>query len=106
MSPGQTAARTVSLLPLGFNLEDESAADYVKVYPNPSKGNFTLEVANAGSETFLIQAYNTSGIKLIDRDLPMTGGKAEMNHQLAAGIYMFHLVKDGRFSESFRMVVE
>jgi choice-of-anchor B domain-containing protein len=106
MSPGQTAARTVSLLPLGFNLEEESAADYVKVYPNPSKGNFTVEVANAGSETFRIQAYNTSGIKLIDRDLPMTGGKAEMNHQLAAGIYMFHLVKDGGFSESFRMVVE
>lgn len=108
MTPGQTAAYTIALLPVGFSVDEQSASEYLRAYPNPNNGNFTIELANTGNDNLRIEAYDASGVILINQQLPFSGGKGkvEFSHLLPPGIYLFRILNEGEFSESFRMVIE
>ena len=105
MQPGQTASRTFALVPIGFSLAESAGSNFVKAYPNPNAGSFTIEISNGGNSETLIEAYNTAGQKIYSEMISLSGGRAQCEPALSPGMYIFQ-VKGADFSSSFRMVIE
>ena len=104
MTPGQTAARTIALLPLDFSI-DESLTDPLKVYPNPTNGAFTLEIANSGNQEILLEAYSVTGRKVYSELVQMAAGKASCSPGLNKGVYIFQ-VSSMDFHSGFRLIID
>jgi hypothetical protein len=78
------------------------ANEEIKVYPNPSNGNFTVELPNA-VENAEINIMEMTG-KLIERK-QVTGTKAQFSIAVAKGVYMI-VVKNAEQMSYSRIVVQ
>lgn len=70
---GQNYSNAISVIlsPDGIlAVEDDNLNDLVTLYPNPSKGNFTLEMKNLRVEN--IQIYNAIGQVIYQKNIPNT----------------------------------
>lgn len=65
----------------------------IKVYPNPSNGNFRLDLPNENSHKPLhVTIYNLQGQEVFTRNLEM--GNLEINVGLPAGVYVLKVISD------------
>lgn len=71
----------------------ENALDDFKVYPNPSNGDFYIEVLEGGS--YQLELRNLAGQLMIQQDLDLNAGeKANIELGLPEGIYMLELIHE------------
>ena len=77
----------------------ENGLQSLKVYPNPSKGNFTISV----SEPVRFELYNSLGQLLISGE--KDGGPVQIRTQQGKGVYFLHIIgASGRKVE--KLVIE
>ncbi len=83
--------RKVSGVTTGMNkVKDES--EKVKVYPNPSNGNFTLSLSGI-IEKCNLEIYNINGEKIYQSIINLNNTKINLNGQ-SQGIYFYRVLKD------------
>jgi hypothetical protein len=76
----------------------------VKVYPNPSKGNFRIEVKEAGGKPVKATFYNTLGQEVYRKSNLEANTEIDLSH-LANGIYQLRLEVNGTMVTK-RIVIE
>jgi hypothetical protein len=81
-------------------LNNESASWLGDVYPNPANNSTTIQYSlPAGVGTAFCQVYSLSGTQVAVITLPATQGKGQVQlntGQMAAGMYFYALVADGK----------
>jgi hypothetical protein len=82
------------------HLNNESAAWLGDVHPNPASNSTTIDYSlPAGAGVAVCQVYSLSGSQVAAVALPATPGKSQVSlntSQLAAGMYIYALVVDGK----------
>jgi len=89
-----------------LNTKNFGLADF-KIYPNPNKGNFTVQFNSDSSNEIKVGVHDIRGRLILDKSFQNTGLFSE-NLQLSnvqAGIYMV-TVQDGERKEVKKIVVE
>ena len=102
---GQVAATSVALLPFDFSVSGIEENEQVRIYPNPSNDRFTIEVANTGNTELMLEATDMTGRVVKNFKLPMSGGKAEVSHELMPGLYVLRIFEADHLLDSFRLMV-
>ncbi|UKN01186.1 T9SS type A sorting domain-containing protein [Paracrocinitomix mangrovi] len=86
----------------GVGFEDWQMSD-VKIYPNPSKGQFTIELPNSLTESTAIRVLSVDG-KVVYSTFA-NSNKTEIKLDVEPGLYLVEL-NDGSKSEVIRLVIE
>jgi len=70
-------------------------------FPNPSDGNFAIEITSNKNGPVSIEIENAIGKKVFGKDAMVINGKniIPVNGQLAAGIYIYRIKTDNAISE-------
>ncbi|MBK7762259.1 MAG: S8 family serine peptidase [Bacteroidetes bacterium] len=79
--------------------------DNVQVYPNPSDGNYTLELNAYDNKIMKYAIYNVAGQKLKEVRIPISAGKTRVALNISnypSGIYMLEL-NDGQESKKVKL---
>lgn len=93
---------TITLVGVGINY---TALAGLEVYPNPVQQQLTVTWANAGTPVQLT-LMNTLGEQLINQQVAATETSAKLNTlDLASGMYLLH-VKQGEFSQVYKVFKE
>ncbi|MBA3899960.1 MAG: T9SS type A sorting domain-containing protein, partial [Bacteroidetes bacterium] len=72
--------------------EIEKKANLIKVYPNPSTGNFNLEYDLTGEKTGLFKVYNSLGHIVLEKVLYDSKGTVQIEiPDLSGSIYFYSL---------------
>ncbi len=94
---GNTAAGEVTITVRPMSVPEESHT--FSIYPNPSKGSFTIEVA----EPFRFELYNSLGQLVIAGQ--KDGGSVQIQTQQGKGIYFLHIIS-GSGSKVEKITIE
>lgn len=90
---------------LSVDLQDFVRDDYFNVYPNPSDGNFKLDVALRNSQDIIVSIVNMEGHELFRKEYDNTGLIRDAVHLDAApGIYLC-LVKTAKGYLSQKLII-
>ncbi len=90
-TPPEIGVDEVPVLNVGESILTSSIA--MKVYPNPSSGNFHLEILNENHQkTLLATLYNLQGKVVFKQSI--TTGKQELNVKLPDGVYLLNVLSD------------
>ncbi|MEO5572244.1 MAG: LamG-like jellyroll fold domain-containing protein [Bacteroidia bacterium] len=85
--------------------ENENAAESVfdiKVYPNPSSGDFVFELSNSINEKISIVVYDVIGNKILTESVT-TQKFTICGNQLSTGIYMAH-ISTGNYTKILKLI--
>ena len=82
---GNTASGEVNVSISNWSV-DENGLDGAKVYPNPNKGNFTINA----SEPIRFELYNSLGQRIIAGQ--KDGGSIQIQTQQKKGVYFLHII--------------
>ena len=93
----ESAEIQVVVIP-GVNV-DENQTDQIQVYPNPSKGNFNIEVA----EPIRFELYNGLGQLIIAGQ--KDGGSIQIQTQQEKGVYFLRIISENG-SRTEKLVIE
>ena len=80
----------------------------VMVYPNPSTGNFNVELQDVNNEEVSIQVYDIQGKQILVRNLGVVNGTQVDNIEMtevSSGVYFMN-VTIGEQKEVLRLIVE
>lgn len=84
------------------NIETWKGEDlHVRLFPNPSKGRFSIVFENAPSQGYRIEVLNIEGKKLVEKE---SFKKEETFFIRNAGVYLVKIVVDGKM-KTFKLVV-
>jgi GEVED domain/Glycine rich protein/Secretion system C-terminal sorting domain/Ig-like domain CHU_C associated len=95
---GSCVDDTSKVLFVNVGLDNTALAEAIKLYPNPSEGQFMLEIPQNG-ESMKIEIMNLEGKVMYKQDLPYADGitKKEFDLQgLAAGNYLLKVILGGQ----------
>ena len=97
------AINSCTSAPQATSVQDISASAFsTKIYPNPSKGKFSIEM-NESSENSTVEIYNSMGQRLYSQII--NGSKMDVNIGLTAGVYVVRVVSNnGSKSLSNRLI--
>ncbi len=87
---------------------DPQAAYSLKVFPNPSSGRFTVEVASESVAPLSIRVFNSLGQEVASENMPVPASQGSIEIDLSsqpAGVYQVR-VDDGQQSLSRKIVVQ
>jgi Secretion system C-terminal sorting domain len=91
------------------SLNAESSTYLGEIYPNPANTSTTLSYSlPAGASTALVQVYSLDGKVVSSVVVPATAGKSQVQlttSQMAAGMYIYALVVDGKVLDSKKLAV-
>lgn len=91
------------------SLNAESSTYLGEIYPNPANTSTTLAYSlPAGASTALVQVYSLDGKVVSSIVVPATAGKSQVQlatGQMAAGMYIYALVVDGKVLDSKKLAV-
>jgi Zn-dependent metalloprotease len=82
-------------------LDLENQLEGVKVYPNPSNGNYTLDFEWEASDVGIIDVYDVLGMRLFSKEINVSGGNNSIEidlSQLSAGNYIVKLKINNRIN--------
>jgi hypothetical protein len=75
-----------------------------KVYPNPSTGDYKLEIALAEESPVLVKVYNTQGALLSEESATGASNYVFRNYINKVGIY-FIVIETGYGKETFKLII-
>jgi len=80
----------------------------VIVYPNPSQGQFTLDLSNLNEDNVLVEVYNNVGSIVYSDNLQVSGSfSQEINLQdLAKGVYYMRLQNENHLLMTKRILIQ
>ncbi len=73
-----------------------------KIYPNPSNGNFTIEMKESSTNS-VVEIYNTMGEKVFNQ--PINNLKTAINSDLKQGIY-FVKTTGNKHEKGVKIIIE
>jgi hypothetical protein len=78
----------------------------IQIYPNPSNGEFTVELENgiSNSENSTIDIFNMLGEKVLH--MALTNQKSEIKPQLESGIYYYQVENSNSIISSGKITIE
>lgn len=80
---------------------------YFTVYPNPSQGQFTVNVYSDVTETGVVKMFDMAGKLLMNQNLPLVQGNnaLQVNKELRSGVYLIEVItSNGRSTK--RIIIE
>ncbi|MEO8761549.1 MAG: T9SS type A sorting domain-containing protein [Bacteroidia bacterium] len=77
-------------------IEKYSSSLDFKIYPNPSSGNFAISIVNNTNDRVNIEIQDITGRSLITQQLQTNNGVAEIQTNLASGIYLAIVTNNGK----------
>lgn len=95
---------------VGYTLgatEEITFEELIDVYPNPTKGEFTLDMSIPGADEAVVEIFDAVGRQVYGEKIALYGGNRQLPLSLSgreAGIYFVRINFDGR-SETKRIVV-
>ncbi|MBV5342781.1 T9SS type A sorting domain-containing protein [bacterium] len=85
------------------NIIEHSLANKVSIYPNPSKGNFTVEIKE-NAENSKLEIYNSMGKIIFNQ--PINASKTTINTGLKQGVYFVNIMDGSGKIQSNKMIIE
>jgi len=88
-------------------VEHVASVAQVAMYPNPTSGDITLQIATEKASDITVNIYNTLGVKVSSQNLGIINGSTTVNAAtagFAAGMYMVELT-DGHNSQTQKLIV-
>ncbi|MGB1102768.1 MAG: GEVED domain-containing protein [Crocinitomicaceae bacterium] len=82
----------------------ENEINHLKVYPNPTSGQFTVELSGVEADA-VIRLHDAAG-KLIRESIVSNEAIVAFNTDLAPGVYYISLIDSGKLQEIVKLVVE
>jgi hypothetical protein len=91
------------LIPIeGISTEDHTSAHELNVYPNPSKGSFTIEFDSVFEG--VLEIFNSSGQRLYLMDIDRQA-EVNLDLQLAQGIYLLR-VSSNEYATTKQLIIQ
>ncbi len=104
----QCTGKDSFMLSINTGIEKLFAGGTVKLYPNPTKGAFIIEISSNENKRFTVKLNDISGKLLHERSASVRNGKVRLSFDLtgyAQGIYILH-ISDGKRQASYRIMKE
>lgn len=99
-----TAFTTIDLSFIGLN--EVNVSHQLKLYPNPSNGQFAIELSDLNNDELLIVVYDQSGKLMRKEQLKIVGNKVNLNFEsFENGIYWLELTNALGWTAKERIVV-
>lgn len=103
LSQGKEAIVEVGTLPTGVPIgSGVPASGAIAVYPNPVRGECTVEIAGAGVGAVSVELYDVSGRCVLKTEQAATGGSTKVRIDtggFAPGVYVVRVHKNGELFE-------
>ena len=96
-----------SFIPCSIGLEEENEYQTIRMYPNPSNMNFTIEnLENQFEKNTQIVFYDLVGNKIIHQDLPKGSMRYTLDlHHLRDGVYFVQVIHENNILTTERVIV-
>lgn len=78
--------------------------EMVKIYPNPAKNMFKVEIFSGSSENYRLFIYDLSGKKSLLKHIK-TNTQTTVFNELDNGVYLYRVEKNGRTVQNGRLVI-
>jgi hypothetical protein len=81
-----------------LSINDDTLAANFKIYPNPSDGNFEIQLLNTSGETISLQLFDLKG-RVVYTDLVKESGKINRSiaiNNLSTGVYLLKVFEGNR----------
>jgi PKD repeat protein len=97
-----TGSCTATSAPYPFTVtgvNEQDAANSIRIFPNPNSGNFMLSVNHSTATDYLIEIHNALGQLISTEKISIVSGKFEKNislSQFGTGVYFLSLNHDGQ----------
>lgn len=104
-----TSIYPISSTAVGISNTSIEKENKFKIFPNPFKGNATIEYSVSSEAEVKLEVYNVLGIKinsLVNSKQSAGSHKCNMNAPLSSGIYFIKLTIDGKESTQRVVVME
>ena len=86
-----THTNVITTSPMGINKALIKTQNNIKVFPNPSNGNFTIETGRLESNSQL-QILNSQGQKVYSQKIENQSNKINFNLKLSSGLYFIQII--------------
>ena len=101
---GAALVQDVELVPLNYGVGDHTAP-VVEVYPNPVGDLLNIRLENAENEEIVMKLYDAAG-RLLSRKILSNNQETVPMKDLAPGIYLLRITKDGTTISQQKIVRE
>jgi len=102
---GVYSTDTVTVFVEGLGIEEKQFGEW-SIAPNPNKGNFSVQLKTALTETLELRITDSQGRKVWQETFPAFSKVCNLQTNLSAGVYFLQLSSNGQKSELKRVVVE
>lgn len=94
MQRGVVTAKQVKMIPEGFSINEFNASVGIYVYPNPSKGEFNIELSKSSHKQIDIKVYDLNGILVSSKVFNASEETSTLNLDVPNGIYLLDVYGD------------
>lgn len=92
------------------DIAERGAISAIRLYPNPSDGNFTLQFRSATEQEFIIRLTTAGGVRILESREQATAGEYQKTFNLSAlpaGSYNLHMLDhSGRLFSTQQVLVQ
>ena len=106
MRRGVMQSRSVALIPIGFSIDENGyLTKSLQVYPNPSRGDITLELNGIHNGLAEIKVFDLSGRQHYESHVESSAERVNLSLGLKQGVYIINLTIDGNTYATQRLVI-
>ncbi len=103
-TPFQSNTKELEIIPTGIETIKENSGE-MKIYPNPSRGVFKLQLGNSNKE-FSLEIYDLSGKKVYSQIDQNVGDNTIRVESLKNGFYIVRVTIDGKVMSSKIQIIK
>ncbi len=103
---GVVRHRNIALIPIGFSIDESgNLSQHISIYPNPTKGEFNLELKGIEDPKARVEIWDMAGIQHFNEALDVANGNMRLRPALNQGVYIVRVTNGAITYATQRLVV-
>ncbi|MBK6276199.1 MAG: T9SS type A sorting domain-containing protein [Saprospirales bacterium] len=87
------------------SIRNNSASEHFTIYPNPSFGNFTIDLSAINQKKIALTIYDLLG-KIVYVNTSIPSEQIQIENQFSSGIYIVQIIGENGIISSQKIVIE
>ncbi len=98
--------RSIALLPIGFSIDENgNTSQYINIYPNPTSGEFNLELKGIEDPKARVEIWDLAGRQHFNQAFDVANGEMRLSPELNQGVYIVRVTNGELTYATQRLVI-